>query len=80
MEMLTLHDACILASLANAKLKSTSDLISNTKVRMNLRSQRTQKSGLTMASSRINIEVVGVERPGFMVEMDVISETIMSDC
>ena len=47
---------------------------------MNLRSQRTQKSGLTMASSRINIEVVGVERPGFTVEMDVISETIMSDC
>lgn len=45
---------------------------------MNLRSQRTEKSGLTVASSRI--EVIDVERPGFTVEMDVISETKMSDC
>ena len=44
---------------------------------MNLRSQRTQKSGLTVASSRI--EVVRVERPEFTVKMDVVSETIMND-
>ena len=39
---------------------------------MNLKSQQMQKSGLTVASGRI--EVIRVERPEMTVKMDVIAK------